>query len=192
MAAPFLDGLELVARALHEAGVRYLTVGGIAVIAHGHARSTVDLDLVVDFEERNLTAALRALEGLGYRPRIPVPLEAFADATQRETWAREKHLVVFALFHPNPGHPLVDLFAAPPFDVPLELRRSVSFRVGGGAWLPVVALDALIAMKERVGRPQDLADVAALRALASREGDVERGAIGGAGDEPLRAERGEP
>lgn len=33
---------------LNEQGGRYLVVGGLAVVLHGHARLTVDLDRVVD------------------------------------------------------------------------------------------------------------------------------------------------
>jgi len=34
--------------ALNGARVRYVVVGGVAVVLHGHARLTTDLDLVVD------------------------------------------------------------------------------------------------------------------------------------------------
>lgn len=33
---------------LNEQGGRYVVGGGLAVVLHGHARLTVDLDLVVD------------------------------------------------------------------------------------------------------------------------------------------------
>ncbi len=33
--------------ALNEGGVRYVVVGGFAVVLHGHVRLTVDLDLVL-------------------------------------------------------------------------------------------------------------------------------------------------
>ena len=34
--------------ALDEAGARYVVVGGLAVVLHGYARLTSDIDLVVD------------------------------------------------------------------------------------------------------------------------------------------------
>jgi hypothetical protein len=41
-------------RRLHEAGVRYVVVGGFAVIAHGVQRTTADLDICPDPEPANL------------------------------------------------------------------------------------------------------------------------------------------
>ena len=38
-----LRSIEAVVGALHAAGVRYLIVGGLAVLAHGYQRTTVDL-----------------------------------------------------------------------------------------------------------------------------------------------------
>lgn len=42
--APF----ERVFRALTDAGVRHVVVGGFAAVLHGHARLTADIDLVLD------------------------------------------------------------------------------------------------------------------------------------------------
>lgn len=63
---------ERALQALNSAGVRYLVVGGVAVVLHGHLRTTADLDLVVQLERENVLKAVRALAGLGYRPRAPV------------------------------------------------------------------------------------------------------------------------
>ncbi|MGH7318339.1 MAG: hypothetical protein ACRELA_01720 [Candidatus Rokuibacteriota bacterium] len=38
--------LEPVFKALNDSGVRYVVVGGLAVVLHGHARLTVDVDLI--------------------------------------------------------------------------------------------------------------------------------------------------
>ena len=41
---------EAIAGALNSQGVRYLVVGGMAVVAHGHGRMTHDLDLVISLD----------------------------------------------------------------------------------------------------------------------------------------------
>jgi hypothetical protein len=46
---------------LERAGVRYLVVGGVAVVLHGYLRTTLDLDLVIQLEPDNLDRALTAL-----------------------------------------------------------------------------------------------------------------------------------
>lgn len=45
-----LTSCEAIFRALNEAGVRYLLVGGLAVNAHGYLRFTKDVDLTIDIE----------------------------------------------------------------------------------------------------------------------------------------------
>jgi predicted nucleotidyltransferase len=44
-----LRSVETVVKALNEAGVRYIIVGGVAVNAHGFVRMTRDLDMVLQF-----------------------------------------------------------------------------------------------------------------------------------------------
>ncbi len=45
---------------LQDAGLDFVPVGGVAAIAHGSARSTKDLDIVVKFDEENLKILLAA------------------------------------------------------------------------------------------------------------------------------------
>ncbi len=75
--------IEQVLAGLNVAGVRYLIVGGVAAVLHGHLRTTADLDLVVALDPANALRAVRALEGLGFKPRVPVSAVRFADANAR-------------------------------------------------------------------------------------------------------------
>lgn len=47
-------------QALEASGVRYLVVGGVAVVLHGHPRFTADLDLVVSLDPDNALATCHA------------------------------------------------------------------------------------------------------------------------------------
>ncbi|MGQ0721576.1 MAG: nucleotidyl transferase AbiEii/AbiGii toxin family protein [Candidatus Eiseniibacteriota bacterium] len=164
MAGPIEEAL----RALNAAEVRYLVTGGVAVVLHGYLRTTADLDLWVQLEPENLRHATRALGALGYRPRAPVKLDEFADPAKRREWIEEKGLVVFSLW--NPSAPLeIDLFVKDPFDFGAAWARAVRAPLETTDAM-VVALEDLIAMKQRVGRPRDLEDVEALRALRDASG----------------------
>lgn len=155
--------------ALHDAGVRYVVVVGVAVVAQGHPRLTADIDLVVDLDGDNLAAAVSALQRLGLRPRLPVPAEAFADPATRQRWIEERNLTVFTLHDPDRPGREVDLFAEPP--LPFEdLWRHADRVALAGIHVPIASIDDLITMKRAVGRPQDLADIAALEELRA-EGD---------------------
>ena len=50
-----------------QAGLRFIVIGGHAVISHGYQRGTEDADILVDKEDRARWRAL--VEGLGYRFR---------------------------------------------------------------------------------------------------------------------------
>lgn len=162
--------LEPVLKTLNDAGVRYLVVGGVAVVLHGHLRTTGDLDLVVELSPKNLGRALDALEQIGFQPRPPVPLRSFADHETRQSWVREKNLQVFSLWHPDlPGFE-VDLFVEEPFDFDIVWGRRVDVELQSTT-APVVALGDLVELKKRAGRGRDLEDVAALEQIARRLDD---------------------
>ena len=83
--------VEAIVGALNAANVRYLVAGGLAVVAHGYVRFTADVDLILDFEPANVTRAMKALGSLGYRPRVPVTLNEFADAASGRSPGPSRH-----------------------------------------------------------------------------------------------------
>ncbi len=169
--------IEAVLDALNRAGVRYLVVGGVAVVLHGHLRTTADLDLVIALEPDNVRRAMRALGNLQYRPRAPVSAEAFADPETRERWIREKGLAVFSPW--APAHPTleVDVFVSEPFDFDAVYARALRVPLEKTE-ATVIALDDLIALKRQVGRPTDQEDIAALESLREPGGEAEGGQDG--------------
>jgi predicted nucleotidyltransferase len=157
--------VEWVLTALEEANVRYLVVGGVAVVLHGYLRTTLDLDLVLQLDRANLERALNAFAALGFRPQAPVPLSSFADPETRNVWFREKNMTVFSLWHPdNPGF-AVDLFIQEPFDFEAVYRRALRVPLQG-VQTTVVSREDLVEMKRATGRARDLDDIEALSGLS--------------------------
>jgi len=149
---------------LRDGGVRFIVVGGTAVILHGVPRTTADLDLVVDLEPANLRLLVSAMTRLGYRPRAPVDPESLADERQRKIWVEEKGMRAFTFM--LPGHPLSDIDIL--IDTPItfaELSSRAERIDAGGLMLRIASIADLIEMKLVAGRDQDLADVDALRRL---------------------------
>jgi hypothetical protein len=157
--------LERIFAALEASGGRYLVVGGVAVVLHGHPRFTADLDLAIALDPENVERVLGALERLGYVPRAPVPLRAFADPAQRADWERTKGTTVFSLWSAELPGTEVDLFVSEPFPFQAAFARRLRADLGDVV-VDVASLDDLIEMKRRAGRPQDLADVRELEAIA--------------------------
>ncbi len=167
-----MDIFVPVFRALDVAGVRYVVVGGLAVLLHGHLRLTVDVDLAVDLSRDAAARAVAALAAIGLRPRAPVDPADFANAEVRSRWRAEKGMVVFSMCDPaNPTRD-VDLFTENPLDFD-TLWRDAKRVTLGGVVVPVASIEHLCAMKRAAGRPKDLDDVRALERIA--RGDPEPG-----------------
>lgn len=152
---------------LDNANVRYLVVGGFAVAAHGYRRATVDLDLVIQLQPKNVRDALHALAQAGFRPKLPVPVEQFADPATRQRWIIEKNMVVFQLWHEKHHGMAVDVFVQEPFDFDTEYRLAICEELIPGLNVRYPRLETLIKMKLDAGREKDLQDVSALRRINS-------------------------
>jgi hypothetical protein len=159
-----LTDVETILRALNDANVRYLIVGGLAVVAHGYVRATVDVDIVLQLERENLLRAMAALKQIGYRPLIPVAAEEFADDQKRKAWRDEKHMIVFQMRHPRPESTRLDIFVEEPFSFDEEYERALWDSVAD-VRAPFLRYDELIRVKRASGRPQDLADIAELELI---------------------------
>ena len=154
-----LSSLETVFLSLNAAHIKYLVAGGVAVIAHGYVRFTQDLDLVIGLDHANLTEALRALERLGYRPRVPVAMADFADPEKRAHWIRAKNMIVFQLISDAHATVPIDIFVSEPFVFDEEYRQMMPYQLQPGLTVPVVSLNTLIEMKQEASRPNDLQDI---------------------------------
>lgn len=150
-------------RALDDAEVRYLVVGGVAVVLHGFVRSTADLDLIVDFDGPNLKRFLELMKSRGYLPKMPVPIEDFAEPEKRKAWREEKGMKVFTLHHPARAGELLDVFSWEAIPFPAAYARRLIVPMDGYS-ISVAALEDLIALKRPVGRPQDIEDIRAMEA----------------------------
>ena len=63
---PVHESLYKIAKRLRDSGIPHTIVGGLAVVVHGYARTTVDIDVLVTPE--GLKKAHEHLSGLGYVP----------------------------------------------------------------------------------------------------------------------------
>jgi len=148
---------------LAAARIRFVLVGGLALVLHGLDRLTADVDLVIDLSADSAQAAVQALSEAGYRPLAPVDPIALADPEQRREWQTVRNMQVFSFWDSSNTRPTVDIILSPavPFD---DLWTSASVVNLGGHAVRVASIEHLIRMKAAAGRPQDLADIERLRA----------------------------
>ena len=150
---PQLEDLARLGRSLNAHHVRYVLIGGFAVIAHGGARTTKDIDLLVDADPENVARVRQALQILEDR----AVNEVADDDVARYSVVRVADEIVVDLMAKACGVDYADacrdsetiLFA----DVPI----------------PVASPQTLLRTKN-TGRPADAADRQFLQALVDEEG----------------------
>jgi hypothetical protein len=151
--------LRKISARLEEVGIPYAVVGGMALVAHGYRRTTLDVDVLLPAEA--LPRVHAALGGLGYTP----PFEGSRDLRDTETGVRIEFLVAGEF--PGDGRPK-------PVAFPDPARTSVV--IDG---IRYVGLETLVELKlasgiTNPGRIRDLADVQELiRVLGLDAGFVE-------------------
>lgn len=144
--------------AFHAHGVRYLVVGAYAVIYHAQPRFTKDIDLFIKADLANAQATFAALAAFG-APLGGVRPEDFAESGNFFRFGYDPHG-----FDILPDLPGVD------FESAWERRVEGVIDPQSDLKVPFISAPDLIAAKLAAGRPQDLADVAAIRtAMDARE-----------------------
>lgn len=146
------DILRLLARK----EVEFIVVGMTAGVLRGAPVTTVDLDIVHRRSPENVARLLRVL----------AELDAVYRHDPRKLRPNESHLM-------GPGHQLLttthgdlDCLGAIDQDKSYEdlLEQTTEMKLAEGLSVRVLALTALIQIKERSGRPKDLAVIPVLRA----------------------------
>jgi len=153
--------------ALNDAGAEYVIVGGIATILHGYVRTTLDVDMIVAFDARNLDRLSTALQQVQYVPRMGVDPRGLADEATRESW-RQRNMVVFSFVSLHNPPVLVDVFVHHP--IPFEeLARDSIWKDYYGVKVRICSLEHLLHLKRLSGRPKDLDDIESLEVANARK-----------------------
>ena len=145
-------------RCLHAHNVRYLLAGGLAMNLHGVPRMTMDVDLLLAFDDANIDGFLSCARELALRPQAPVPLESLKDPDQRRSWIEEKHLIAFGLANGQPGVPTVDILLKHELNFAAALERALVQTVEGVP-INIASVEDMIALKKDTGRRQDHHDI---------------------------------
>lgn len=163
-----MTDFEALLRALHDAGVDFIVIGGVAATAHGSARLTQDLDVAYSRDPENLERLVDALDPLdpylrGAPPGLPFRwnLETLERGLNFTLTTEAGDLDL--LGEVTGGGTYEDLL---PETVELEIF---------GMECRCLDLECLIRVKRAAGRPRDLETVAELEALweeRHRNGDT--------------------
>src|ERR1039458_2087364 len=134
--------------------VKYLIVGGYAVSFHAQPRATQDIDLLIKPDAENARAVYAALGKFG------APLDGLTaeDFIERDKFFRMGRAPVIVDILPE--------IRGIDFDHAWQNRVEAVMDPQSGLTASFISSEDLIAAQLAAGRPQDIADVAALRKAA--------------------------
>lgn len=151
------DPLALLRR-LHENGVKFIVIGGVAARVHGSPSVTVDLDICYERSRTNLEALAQVLRSLNAQLRGADPGLPF-EVDWRALQMGDHFTLTTDLGD-------VDCLGAPAgtSGYPDLVRNATELEIEG---LPIkfAGLDDLIQMKRAAGRPKDRIELEILGAL---------------------------
>ena len=130
----------------------------MAVNLYGYIRLTMDLDIMVDLSDKNLSIIVDFMEKFGYTPRVPVKPHDILSKDKRDEWIKEKGAIVFTFIDLKNPYKHIDIFLDNPIDFEGAYSRKKMITVGG-IRIPIASIDDLIKMKQTAGRPRDLEDI---------------------------------
>ncbi|CAN5564859.1 hypothetical protein BH10PLA1_BH10PLA1_01920 [soil metagenome] len=153
-----MTSLVRIIESLNKANVEYVIVGGVAVIVHGHSRTTMDIDFVIRLTPDNVQKAVVAFDSIGFRPRAPVDAKMLGDEQTRQSWIEEKNMLVFTFTSNDPPYLSADVFIKYPMDFENLLARS-KWETMEDVPARVCSYQDLLMLKRLAGRVQDLEDI---------------------------------
>jgi len=143
---------------LNNEGVRYVVIGGVAMVLQGSSHLTRDIDIFYDREPQNIERLVAAI--LPHRPR----LRGLSDEVPFIFDERSFRFALNFTLITDLGD--IDLLADVPgatsFSEVYERATNVDLDLGS---IRVSSIVDLIAMKKKAGRPKDIAHLMELEAL---------------------------
>ena len=140
--APELKDLLALCQALNQQNVRYILIGGFAVILQGFVRGTKDIDILVDPSSENIS---RVKQALSYLPDNAIS-SLVDDEVKKYEVVKIADEIVIDLMSKACG---IDYATA---------SQNIEYRCVEGVTIPIAKKELLIRMKQTL-RPSDKMDV---------------------------------
>jgi hypothetical protein len=157
---------------LADAKVKFIICGGVAAVLQGVERMTLDLDISVDMEPKNLRRFLEVIKNCQLEPRVPISTEFLLDPKKIQILIDEKNARVFTFIDEEKPWRQVDIFLTDDYSYQNLVCDTEEIIIGGRSML-VLSKECLIQMKKRIQPPRhkDLLDLHQLEALRKKNND---------------------
>ena len=130
--------------------VKFVLVGGLAVVVHGHYRTTKDMDLFYECSEENCLKLIKSIDDFGFK-YLNLSIEDLMDSSG------------YVKLGNAPVR--IDLFCDLPGVNFEEVYKMAFDYTEDGIELKVIHVNHLIKNKLTVGRDQDLSDAKKLKKI---------------------------
>ena len=130
--------------------VKFVLVGGLAVVVHGHYRTTKDMDLFYECSEENCLKLIKSIDDFGFK-YLNLSIEDLMDSSG------------YVKLGNAPVR--IDLFCDLPGVNFEEVYKMAFDYTEDGIELKVIHVNHLIQNKLTVGRDQDLSDAKKLKKI---------------------------
>jgi hypothetical protein len=155
--------------ALTDAEVEFVVGGGVAAVLHGVERVTLDIDLALDMDPKNVEKFLNAIHGLRLQPRVPVPARDLMSREAVQRMIAEKGALVFSFVDFDRPLRHVDVFLRDNLSFG-QLNRDVREVVIENRKIKIIGIAKLLEIKRAISplRDKDLIDIKELERLQRR------------------------
>ncbi len=146
--------------AFYNKNIKYLISGGLAVNLYGIPRVTMDVDLIIDLEEKNVHKINAVFKELNYMPIYP-GVNIFS-VNKIDYWIKEKNMIAFSFKNKNEPYKQVDILL--PFSKNFEkFWINKEIRTINSIEIYLISKNDLIKIKNNSNRLQDKKDVELLK-----------------------------
>ncbi|HEY8303386.1 MAG TPA: nucleotidyl transferase AbiEii/AbiGii toxin family protein [Solirubrobacteraceae bacterium] len=146
--------LDVAVTAMVDEGVRFVLIGGFAVIANRFVRATEDIDFLVPDSAENDQSVLAALRKLG------------GVRLRDQAMLRDEHLIDQAHLRARTDAGVIDILRGglPPLDFDTVEERAMRADYGGVEFF-VAGLRSIVGFKRLADRPRDRNDLMGLEEI---------------------------
>jgi hypothetical protein len=146
---------------LNTHNIDYLLIGGLAVNLYGVPRFTMDVDLIIDFNQKNIDNLGNCIKTLGLYTKDSIKLETLVDTQKRKALIKEQQMAAVTLLSHSSMVPMVQILIHHQLDFQKAYSNSITRDLAG---IPVrlASIEDLVILKKTTRRSQDNSDISHL------------------------------
>ncbi|MBF0215714.1 MAG: hypothetical protein HQL30_01840 [Candidatus Omnitrophica bacterium] len=158
---------EEILREFNKQKVKYVIVGGIAFNILGGYRNTLDMDIITEMSDENLSKVTQILKKYGYKTKKASHEAHLLDTDKREKLVKNKNVKALNFYKNIKSYEQVDIILDTPVDYRMASKNHKKYKIGDIS-IPVISINDLIKMKISAARDKDIMDIEVLDHLRRR------------------------